>query len=90
MGLGEALEYVLKYLWVFSCSGFQIKYKISPGFVFPSIPLLPLDRDEASLMAEEREAFRAGPSPCKLAELSTQGETSSFVFWFLLDRVQNL
>lgn len=84
MDLGEALEYVLKYLWVVSCPGFQIKYEMSSVFVF--LPFLPppLDKDEASLMAKEREAFKAGPSPCKLAELSTQGGTSSFVLWFLL------
>lgn len=59
------------------------------SFCFPSIspPPPPLDKDEASLMAKEEEAIKAGPSPCKLAELSTQGGTSSFVLWFLLGGV---
>lgn len=59
-------------------------------FCFPSISPLPLDKDEASLMAKEKEAFKAGPSPCELVELSTQGGTSSFVFWFLLEGGQKL
>lgn len=36
-------------------------------------------------MAKEKKAFKAGPSPRELTELSTQGGTSSFVFWFLLE-----
>lgn len=60
-------------------------------FVFlASLPPPPLDKDEALLMAKEKEAFKAGPSPRELAELSTQGGTSSFVFWFLLEGVQKL
>lgn len=74
MELGEALRYVLKYLWVVSCSGFQVQYKILQA-LFSLRLSPPMDRDEASLMAKEKEALKAGLGPCKLAELSTQGGT---------------
>lgn len=53
---------------------FRVSNKVRNVIVFVFLPFLPpppLDKDEASLMAKEKEAIKAGPSPCKLVELST-------------------
>lgn len=89
MGLGEALKYKLKCLWVISCTEFKTQFTmISIFFVFFFffLHLFPLSWQRWSVIGvEERVAFKAE----NLQAVSWQnwvqmGGMSSFEFQFLL------